>query len=85
MSDEGILRALRADDVVAASQHLPYAGEGQISPVPIICRTRLLGWVSITFELRMERREGNELWHWHAVRAELVPPPLSGGAIHPHE
>lgn len=74
MTDEGILRALRADEVVAAGQHLPYAGANQPASMPVSIRTRKLGWVRIIFELRVSKREGNDLWHWHAVRADLSPP-----------
>ncbi|WP_193758086.1 hypothetical protein [Pseudacidovorax intermedius] len=47
--------------------------------------TRLLGWVFITFELRMGKRDGNEVWHWAAARADLLPPALSEDITLPHQ
>ena len=75
-TDNGILAWVPGDCIGAAANQLPRAGQAQPDQrdADVVVEVPDLGAVRITFRLNAYRHGRSRLWHWTAVRADLVLP-----------
>ena len=74
ITDNGILAKVRGEYIAEGSKRLPPASsEEQAQPDrSVTLEVPQLGEVCITYRLNSYRHGRSRLWHWKAVRADLV-------------
>jgi hypothetical protein len=76
VTDSGVLARVPGECVAAGARQLPAPGpDQQAVREAIVQDVRDLGAVRITYHLNSYRHGKSRMWHWVAVRADLVGVP----------